>query len=139
MAIAECTPSVAGKSRRTLPSVDAGPFTLGTVQLGMSYGLAKSSSAWSTSGVSGILRAARERGIVWLDTARAYGQSEERIGRWMAGEGVSFRIVSKFPSLEAVADSEVAAAVTAALDQTLTSLGVAGIDVYLAHRSADLP
>jgi len=132
--IAERTPP----SGPTLLSTDAQPFTLGTAQLGMPYGLTRPSAAGSAAGVAAILGAARDGGIVWLDTARAYGQSEERIGRWMAAEGASFRIVSKLPSLEAIAESEAAAAVTAALDQTLTSLGVASIDVYLAHRSADL-
>ena len=63
---------------------DANMITLGlgTVQLGLPYG-GKLKAAPSEEEVFEILQLALDSGIRFLDTARAYGESESRIGRFL--------------------------------------------------------
>ena len=59
-------------------------FALGTVQLGMQYGLGEDSAKPSEEKSFAMLDAAMALGINTLDTANNYGDSEAVIGRWMA-------------------------------------------------------
>ena len=69
-------------------------LALGTAQFGSDYGIASASGRPSTNDIRGILRLARQSGIDTLDTAAAYGNSEEVLGN----VGVSnWRIVTKVP------------------------------------------
>lgn len=78
-------------------------FSLGTVQLGLSYGLGADSAKPSEEKAHQILDTAMELGVNTLDTASAYGDSEEIIGRWMAkrkAEGKSLPwVVTKLGNL----------------------------------------
>ena len=59
-------------------------FQLGTVQLGMTYGLGEDKGKPSLEKAMGILDAAVVHGINVLDTANTYGDSEAVIGKWLA-------------------------------------------------------
>ena len=58
-------------------------FSLGTVQLGMTYGLGASREKPSEETAFSMLDVAMENGIDNLDTANNYGDSEALIGRWL--------------------------------------------------------
>lgn len=58
-------------------------FSLGTVQLGMTYGLGDDKEKPSEEKAFSILDTAMENGIDNLDTANNYGDSEAVIGRWL--------------------------------------------------------
>lgn len=58
----------------------------GTAQWGQLYGIANSGIAPSVNQVSSMLEAAFEAGVRKLDTARAYGRSEELIGEVLRGD-----------------------------------------------------
>ena len=58
-------------------------FSLGTVQLGMTYGLGTDREKPSEENAFSILDTAMELGIDNLDTANNYGDSEAVIGRWL--------------------------------------------------------
>lgn len=58
-------------------------FTLGTVQLGMTYGLGTDSAKPSEEKAFEMLDTAMACGIDNLDTANNYGDSEAVIGRWL--------------------------------------------------------
>ncbi len=58
-------------------------FSLGTVQLGMTYGLGEHKDKPSEETAFAILDKAMEQGIDNLDTANNYGDSEAVIGRWL--------------------------------------------------------
>jgi len=58
-------------------------FSLGTVQLGMTYGLGEDREKPSEEKAFSILDTAMELGVNNLDTANNYGDSEEVIGRWL--------------------------------------------------------
>lgn len=71
-------------------------LALGSVQFGMAYGVANQTGAIADAAVSEILTCARKNKITTIDTAIAYGESEQRLGYF----GVSdFQVISKLPSV----------------------------------------
>ena len=56
-------------------------MSLGTVQLGMNYGIANNSGQPDEEKSFSMLRAALENGVTSLDTARVYGNAEDVLGR----------------------------------------------------------
>jgi aryl-alcohol dehydrogenase-like predicted oxidoreductase len=78
-----------------------------------------------------------EAGIRSIDTAPAYGEAEERIGRWRAERNVKPVVISKSPRLGDVADDAVAGALSRSIDASRSKLGVPTIDGYLLHRASD--
>lgn len=58
-------------------------FSLGTVQLGMTYGLGENRGVPSEEKAFQILDRAIELGVNNLDTANNYGDSEKVIGKWL--------------------------------------------------------
>ena len=58
-------------------------LSLGTVQLGLNYGVNNRTGKPSEQSAFEILDCALARGITALDTARGYGDSEEVIGKWL--------------------------------------------------------
>ena len=58
-------------------------FSLGTVQLGMTYGLGADREKPVEETAFSILDTAMEQGIDNLDTANNYGDSEAVIGHWL--------------------------------------------------------
>ena len=70
-------------------------LTLGTVQLGMSYGINNSDGLPSFDESSKILDAALSSGIVAFDTARAYGDSELVLKRYFESDKREHTIISK--------------------------------------------
>ena len=79
-----------------IKGVNISRLTLGTVQLGINYGMANTNGKPSTSQAHEILDAAREVGITALDTAAAYGTSEEVVGSWLQANGHPVLAISKF-------------------------------------------
>ena len=71
-------------------------FTLGTVQLGVNYGMANATGKPSQETAFAILDEARANGVLSLDTAAAYGTSEEVVGSWLKERRLPTYVVSKF-------------------------------------------
>jgi aryl-alcohol dehydrogenase-like predicted oxidoreductase len=125
-------------------SLPRGRLVLGTAQFGQRYGTSATPDAPSRNEVAALLRVAEEHGIRWLDTARAYGESESDIGSARAaGVASSMRLVSKVrplgvprgDSLE-VRD-QTRAAIRASAEESLTALRADVLDVLLLHRADD--
>jgi aryl-alcohol dehydrogenase-like predicted oxidoreductase len=73
-----------------------GPMVLGAVQLGLRYGVANKSGKPSRELAHEILATAWEHGVRSVDTAQAYGDSEEIIGEHLERyPGHSFHVFSK--------------------------------------------
>ena len=64
--------------------LDLSLFSLGTVQLGMDYGLGPDTAKPSTEMAFELLDRAMELGVNNLDTANNYGVSESVIGQWLS-------------------------------------------------------
>lgn len=69
-------------------------LALGTVQFGLPYGVANTTGQVEPGAVAAVLNHARQAGIDTLDTAIAYGESEQCLGK-VGVDG--WRIVSKLP------------------------------------------
>ncbi|UCH24656.1 MAG: aldo/keto reductase [Trueperaceae bacterium] len=73
-------------------------IALGTVQFGLDYGISNTAGRVAPEVVAEILELAANRGIDTLDTAVAYGVSEETLGEILETPGLSFELISKFPA-----------------------------------------
>jgi len=76
------------------------PLTLGTVQLGMPYGIANASGQPDLQQGRQILQTALALGFEYLDTAPTYGTSEETLGKLLPEVDRAGRahVISKIPS-----------------------------------------
>lgn len=101
-------------------------ITLGTVQFGIQYGISNTHGVPSDSELESIFSVASELGIQQLDTAKAYGNAEERIGQLSNSK---FDIITKFPNLDSEKDLELA------LSESLQKLNVSFIYGYLVHNA----
>lgn len=118
-------------------------LTLGTVQLGMDYGISNNSGQPSGEESFGILKMAMAAGINTLDTSPHYGNAEQLLGTWCAGFGAtsSPQIVTKFRISDhhlgnvKAAREEVIASVRA----SLAMLKIPQIPCCLFHKGKDQP
>jgi spore coat polysaccharide biosynthesis protein SpsF (cytidylyltransferase family)/aryl-alcohol dehydrogenase-like predicted oxidoreductase len=114
-------------------------LTLGTAQLGSSYGIANSAGMPNDGEAKAMLARAADAGITSIDTASVYGESEVRIGKFLPRNFVDqIQITTK---LSVLADVPLDATVTAVANATdasvfksLHRLGRRYIDTLLLHR-----
>jgi len=115
-------------------------LTLGTVQIGAPYGIANRTGVPSDAEVALLLRDAVDAGITSLDTARAYGQAENRIGRLLSVGGRDrIRLITKLGVLDrSLAPGTDLQSVRAAVDASVLgsayALRTRRIDTLLLHR-----
>ncbi len=114
----------------------AAELGLGTVQWGMSYGVANTTGQTPQKEVEDILDEARKHGISVLDTASQYGEAESVLGQNVLD---GFRIITKTPSF---AKSEISAEQVAELSSTfrrsLDRMSCERLYGLLLHRVDDL-
>jgi aryl-alcohol dehydrogenase-like predicted oxidoreductase len=118
-------------------------ITLGTVQLGLNYGVANQSGKPSDAEAAAILAVAARAGITHLDTARAYGDSEARIGRLLPIDSKPIvKIISKLQLHETLQDNapehEVGSAVDASVYGSCRDLQREHLDVLMFHSISDM-
>lgn len=70
---------------------------VGTVQFGVDYGISNKEGKTSFKEACSILDYAKEVGIRTIDTAPAYGEAEEVLGRYLPADG-TFDVVTKVSS-----------------------------------------
>lgn len=107
-------------------------FTLGTVQLGMNYGMANATGQPSKEQAFDILRCAAEEGITSLDTAVAYGTSEQVIGDYLKETGESFFVTSKFKVGDETPEKDLE------LKQQMTREHLGKVDLYFFHDGQNM-
>ena len=84
-----------------------------------------------------VVLSALDHGVTYFDTADAYGDSENVLGRALRGRRDEAVIATKFGSGSAVPEGEVAGSaawVAKAADRSLRQLGVDVIDHYQMHK-----
>ena len=109
-------------------------LALGTAQLGLDYGIANRKGQISRQEGGSLLDAAQSAGMDTLDTAIAYGGSEQRLGE-IGIEG--WRVVSKLPPIPD-GQGDVAAWVADAVRGSLARLKVERLYGVLLHRPQQL-
>ena len=99
-------------------------IVLGTAQFGMKYGV-NSKAQISKKETFSILEYCLENKIDKLDTAPAYGNSEELIGEYSKLNNVSFKITSKIDTISKN--------ILESINESLDRLNTNKIDVFLFH------
>lgn len=117
-----------------MPSGNLTKLALGTVQFGMDYGIANLAGRTSIAEAEQILSLAAANGVATLDTAIAYGRSEQVLGQI----GVSgFQVVTKLPGVPSDC-RDIAGWVSSQIEGSLKRLGVDSLHAVLLHRPEQL-
>lgn len=120
---------------------------LGTVQLGMPYGIANQLGQPSRQEAINMLNFARDNGIELLDTATGYGESETIIGEYFASysnskENISpMKVVTKISLISEVIKytaEEMYQLLKGRLKESLTRLNMDVVDYCLLHSPINL-
>jgi len=111
---------------------------LGTVQLGMDYGIANSNGKPGKKDSFNLLNHALQNGISSLDTARHYG-SEEIIGE--SGLSNNYAVVSKFKlsKAELISKDEAIKAAIKSVKMSCQALKLSQLPFCLFHQDKDHP
>ena len=114
-------------------------LSLGTVQLGVSYGINNADGKPSQETANAILDAALAGGINTLDTAGAYGDSELVIGNWLKTVDPEKRpfIVTKAANLEHGSLDALRKDLFAKVKSSKERLGVEQLDMLMLHHFDD--
>ena len=113
---------------------------IGSVQLGLAYGAANRTGKPDRQTALRLIRRAVDAGVGGFDTARAYGDSENRLGE--AFKGLKIPTVTKLsPLSDLPSDASpdiVVAAVDASIATSLAALQRDRLDCVLLHRAVQL-
>ncbi|HWA30387.1 MAG TPA: aldo/keto reductase [Rhizomicrobium sp.] len=116
-------------------------LVLGSVQLGVAYGAANRTGMPSHGQALRLVHRAVDSGITKFDTARSYGESENRLGEALE-ERKGIRTVTKLsPLTELSADAsrdDVRETVDRSIWASLLALRRAKLDCLLLHRAAHM-
>jgi len=101
---------------------------LGTVQFGLPYGISNKAGQTTSEEVGKILETAKAYKIEVLDSASAYGNSENVLSQ---NDLSSFKIISKYmpPKNDLIVNQ---------VDNSLKILGLKSLYAYLAHRPSEI-
>ena len=102
-------------------------LVLGTVQLGLRYGINNLKGLVTNQESYDILSIANDNGIKTLDTAADYGDSEIKIGNFISKQNKkSFEIITKFSKKEGVGWKK-------SLNNSLKKMNVPNVDIIMFH------
>ena len=116
-------------------------LVMGSAQLGLFYGAANRTGKPAREAALRLVRRAADAGIATFDTARGYGDAEERLGEALAGRR-AVRTITKLAALTEFAPDASREAVRVAVDKSLAqsraALRRASLDCLLLHRAGHL-
>jgi aryl-alcohol dehydrogenase-like predicted oxidoreductase len=115
-------------------SINLNRLCLGTVQFGITYGVANQFGQVPLSEVRAMLQFAKANCVDTLDTASAYGVSEERLGEIGIN---SFKVVTKLPDMPEGCES-IGGWVLEQVHASLARLGLNEVYGLLLHRPENL-
>jgi aryl-alcohol dehydrogenase-like predicted oxidoreductase len=117
--------------------VEVPQVALGTVELGLPYGFGlDGETTQPTRGEAArLVHAALDLGIRFIDTARAYGSSEEILGYCLAGRRSGLVLATKVGplQLDGRTAGEIVANITASVEQSLRALQTDSVDWLMLH------
>ena len=121
--------------------LDLSAFALGTVQLGLTYGLGEHAEKPTEEAAFAILNKAVDLGVNTLDTANNYGESEAVIGRWLSkrrAEGKKLpHIVTKVGPLNHGSYDILRDDVMYQLEGCMKRLCIERLDIFMLHDFED--
>ena len=122
-----------------IKGLDISVLSLGTVQLGLSYGINNADGKPSQETANAILNAALAGGINTLDTAGAYGDSEVVIGNWLKTIPTEKRpfIVTKAAHLDHSSLENLRKDLFGRVKKSKENLGVEQLDMLMLHHFDD--
>jgi aryl-alcohol dehydrogenase-like predicted oxidoreductase len=120
--------------------IDFSKLTLGTVQLGMNYGIANKIGKPNSDESYDILVAALKGGINTVDTSIDYGNSEKIIGEFIKSKKENdLNIVTKFNLVNnnSINLKQIRKEIYEQVKSSISTLGIDKIPVYLFHQGKD--
>tara|TARA_Y100000780_G_scaffold232562_1_gene266308 strand:+ start:16034 stop:16885 length:852 start_codon:yes stop_codon:yes gene_type:complete len=106
-------------------------FALGTVQFGLDYGISNKSGQVKLDEVKSILRTCLENNVITLDTAYAYGQAEDCLGKF---DLAPFDLITKIPKMMDQSSEEI----PKFLQKSLKRLNIPKVKGVMFHNGDDL-
>lgn len=120
------------------------PMTLGTAQFGFKYGITNiSGQVWQEDAIH-IIRRAITEGVVYIDTAAVYGDSEVVLGKALSsGWSDRVKIITKIAPFDKSKinnynSKKIATMVANSFLKSCLNLQVSQIDTLMLHRADDL-
>lgn len=135
--------SLKTESMEVVTETPASRMVLGTAQFGLNYGIANKTGRPQQELVNDMVRTSIKNGVQYVDTARAYGDSEQVLGKALT-EGWSSRatVITKLSPLDDCpldADPNVVSVFAErSVYQSAHMLRVSKLDVLLLHRASHL-
>ena len=106
---------------------------LGTVQFGLEYGINNSKGKPTQETVNNLLDTAFNNNVQILDTAEAYGNSQEVIGTYHKQSSNQFKIITKFSSTRA----DLPKNIKNRIKSNIETLEVDNLYCYMFHNYSD--
>ncbi|MBE6715055.1 MAG: aldo/keto reductase [Ruminococcaceae bacterium] len=111
-------------------------MSLGTVQFGLHYGIANDTGKPAEDQSHGMIETALDLGITSIDTARAYGDSEDIIGRYFKKSEKELPFISTKVAIEDDVDPKnYEAHIIESVETSLEKLGVNKVNNIMLHDS----
>lgn len=106
---------------------------LGTVQFGLDYGINNKVGKPTCDTIKKILDLAYEKNIRFLDTAEAYGDSQEQIGNYHLNSLNAFNVITKFSTSR----KDLPNNISERIKSNLNKLKVESLYSYMFHSYSD--
>lgn len=114
-------------------------MSLGTVQLGMNYGIANMNGKPDEKSSFAMLDGALSGGVTSIDTAQVYGESEAVIGRFFKQyKGEIPFMTTKLPKIQGDTQLDIDKYVVSSIEKSLETLGLKKVNCVMLHVAGDL-
>lgn len=124
-------------NEKKIDNIKISKITLGTVQLGVEYGISNKKGKPTESESLSILDYAKEHEVNTFDTAPSYGNSEEILGKFLKNNNNSlFNIITKIPKIPNPVEPQ--KFLTNSVENSLKNLNVKNIPICLFHSPTDM-
>lgn len=119
--------------------MDMSVFTLGTVQLGMDYGLGEHTKKPPKEAAFALLDRAVACGVNTLDTANNYGDSEKTIGEWLRTKRQAERpyVITKIGPFDQSSSTRLWDDIFRQAEKSLQTLDTSALDMLMVHAYED--
>ena len=123
--------------------LDISKLTLGTVQLGMDYGIANKNGKPSLETSFELLQSAVDGGVNSFDTALLYGDSEVVLGKYFSTNPATLKNSVLTTKFKVLADGDLSPKgiekqIYGYVETSLRQLGLKKIPIYMLHNARDM-